>query len=398
MEMKKLILASAIACALPTLALADVTITGTLAVGLDSLQYAGNNNATSTANAPSGYATNVGHARTTGVDDLGSEIVIKGDEDLGNGLKTIWKISSGFNANGTATPGSGKGVFADRESFVGLDDATYGSIKMGKLNDTLVLTESTDNFYGPRRDYGFGGGLNVNTPLYEEGATPLGGFGELNGDGRVSNTVRYDSPTYAGFSYNLDYNASETTSNGHMAGDQYGVHVNYSNAATGLFIGGAYKIALNEAQNSAGTHNGYTERLEGGYNGDALTVAFTLNRDSLYGDDTSGMANAFVTVAGLTANTAAHLTGNSWGSYIAYQIGNWKPQIEYSQRFNSTVDGVTLNTGAREASFELDYSLSKRTILLAGYAEILESAGLQALQGDSSDVNRLIYTGMVHHF
>jgi predicted porin len=396
--MKKRIITTAIACALPALAHADVTISGVMAVGLDSLQYAGNNNATSTANAPAGYATNVGHTRTTGIDDFASEIIIQGNEDLGNGMKSIWKISNGFDADGVAAPGSGQGVLADRETFVGLDDATYGSIKMGRLNDTLLLTESTDNFYGPRRDYGFGGGLNVNTPLYEEGGTPLGGFGALSGDGRIPNSVRYDSPNFNGFSYNLDFNASENNTGGHMAGDQYGVHVNYSNAETGLFIGGAYKIALNQAQNSAGTHNGYTERLEGGYNGDALTVAFTLNRDSLYGDDTSGTANAFVTVDGLAGNTAAHLTGNSWGSYIAYQIGNWKPQIEYSQRFNSTVDGVKLQTGAREASFELDYALSKRTMAIVGYAEIFESAGLQALQGDLSDVDRLTYTALVHRF
>jgi predicted porin len=392
--MKKLVLASAVALALPIMAHADVTISGNVNVGFDSLKYTNNSNAT-TKSSSNPLGSNVGTTTTTGVDDFGSQIVFKGDEDLGNGLKTIWKVSNGFNANGAATPGSGSGVFADRETFVGLSSETLGSIHMGKLNDTLVLTESTDNLYGPRRDFGYGGGLNVNTPLYEEGGQPLGGFGGLNGDGRVKNSVRYDSPTWSGFSFNADYNASESVSSNHMSGDQYGIHVNYNNAATNLFVGGAYKIGLNTAQNSSGTKNSSTSRIEGGYNGENLTCAVTFNHDSLYADSTG---TNFVSVAGLTANTAAHLTGNSWGTYVAYQFGAWKPQFEYSSRPNSTVDGHTIASSAHEASFELDYSLSKRTTVIAGYAEIVESAGLQTLQGDSSSTNKLSYVALLHSF
>jgi len=381
--MKKLLIASAVACALPVLAHADVTISGNLNAGLDSIVYAGNG----------GGDTQASTTRTTGVSDYGSQIKFAGNEDLGNGLKTIWLVTAGFNANGVTTPGSGSGLLADRETWVGLQSDSLGKVRMGKLNDVLLETESTDNLYGPRRDFGAQGGGNINTPLYEDGSTPLYGnvWGLAQGDGRAHNSIKYDLPgNLNGVSGQLQYIAGEKVTNGKEVDDLYGIHLQYTNAATNLFIGGAYMAQPNQGSNY---DTGSIARVEAGYNGENLSVAFTFNHDSLYGDDSN------TTVATLIgANTASHMTGNSYAMYAAYQFGAWKPQIELSHRNNVTVDGHELSSSSSEESFELDYSLSKRTTIVAGYAQLVESDGLQALQGDQTNKSDMTYVALLHSF
>ncbi|WP_166642161.1 porin [Paludibacterium purpuratum] len=383
--MKKLSLVMAVAAALPVLAHADVTISGSLNVGIDSIKYAGTGGGAAST------------ARTTGVDDFGSQIVFSGTEDLGNGLKTVWKISNGFNADGVATDGSGSGTLGNRETYVGLKSDTLGQLRMGKLNDVLLETESTDNMNGPRRDSGAQGGGNINTPLYEEGSTP--GYGKVfslsGGDGRQKNTIKYDMPEWNGISGQLQYTAGETTVNNKSVKSQYGFHVNYNNAATNLFVGAAYLAEPDQGGNHDKTSA--TSRIEGGYNGDNLTVALTFNHDSLYGDTTAAAASRFTTLYGIS-NSSSHMSGNSWGTYVAYQIGNWKPQAEYSRRQDISVDGQKLSTSASEVSFELDYTMSKRTGFYVGYAQLTESDGLKNLQQDDSNKSNMVYAGMVHHF
>jgi hypothetical protein len=81
--MKKLVLAAAIAAAMPVLAHADVTIYGSIRAGLDSMK-----------------STDTSFKSSTGVDDFASRIGFKGNEDLGNGLKAIWQVETGMNVDG----------------------------------------------------------------------------------------------------------------------------------------------------------------------------------------------------------------------------------------------------------------------------------------------------------
>ncbi|ATP33633.1 hypothetical protein CR207_15790 [Chromobacterium violaceum] len=73
--MKKSLIALLVAT-LPAAAFADVTIYGKIKGGVE-------------------YVDN-GVTKQTNVDDLGSRIGFKGSEDLGNGLKTIWQVETGF--------------------------------------------------------------------------------------------------------------------------------------------------------------------------------------------------------------------------------------------------------------------------------------------------------------
>jgi predicted porin len=393
--MKKLTLVIALAAALPMLAQADVTISGVMAVGVDQLVN------------PMNHFTS-----TTGVDDFGSKIDFKGTDSLGNGLQTVWQVETGFNADGSPTLGSGSGMFANRQTFVGLVDQNYGTIRMGRLNDVLLETESTDNLYSSRNDYGYNAsGDSVQTPLYENGSQPFG-FTMNNGDGRAANSVRYDSPTWNGFNAIVQYIAGENsvagtnTTQGSSSTDDWGYHIGYTNAATNLFVNIAQMTELNMNQGS----NGLTSRIESGYNGDSLTLAATFSHDSMYANTTSAGASIYQKdLAGNVFNyqwwnaqginnTNSHLVGNSWAVYAAYTLGAFKPQIEYSQRKNASVDGISVNTGARDISVALDYTLSKETFFEGGYGQVTENAGIQALNRDASSKLKESYITMIHDF
>jgi len=107
-----------------------------------------------------------------------SRIGFMGSEDLGGGLRTIFLLESGFNANNGAQ--TQPGLIFGRKAYVGFSSSTYGTAIAGRM---YTLSYSTVDFFDPQ--LGIGGG---NDNMFTRGGT------------RWSNTLRYDSPTFGGFS------------------------------------------------------------------------------------------------------------------------------------------------------------------------------------------------------
>ncbi len=82
MNRKMLVVALSAACASP-LALADVTIYGTMNSSLESVKATGAANSANDVKSTSRVSSNT------------SKIGFKGQEDLGNGLKAIWQVEQG---------------------------------------------------------------------------------------------------------------------------------------------------------------------------------------------------------------------------------------------------------------------------------------------------------------
>jgi predicted porin len=132
----------------------------------------------------------------TRIDDTGSLIGFKGNEDLGNGLKAIWQVEQGLNIDGTtgSTSGNGYGnTFATRDSFVGLQGA-FGKVRIGKLS-TFLNSDA-----GAPDAWIYGKGVNGQS------------YSSINVlDGRVNNAIRYDIPEFvAGLSGAVVYGVDET--------------------------------------------------------------------------------------------------------------------------------------------------------------------------------------------
>lgn len=117
----------------------------------------------------------------------GSRWGMQGTEDLGNGLKALFRLENGFNiGNGTASQG---GAEFGRHAYVGLQDKAYGTVTLGRQYDPLIdLVGSV-------------GG----TALLSGVAAHPGDVDNLDHSSRVNNSVKYRSPTWGGFTFGAMY-------------------------------------------------------------------------------------------------------------------------------------------------------------------------------------------------
>ena len=349
--MKKII-AVAIA-ALPMAAMADVTIYGKVAGGIESDRgFDGVSN--------------------TRVSDYTSRIGFKGSEDLGNGLKAIWQLESRFKVDGEQA-GTG---FATRQSFVGFQSNDLGTLRLGHLN-----------YYGNDR-------MSDVDPLLATGnafVTPTGT--------RLKNAVRYDSPVFHGFNAAVMFGAGENKAaeksnivNGvetaklwEGSQDTWNIGLGYEYA--GFVADYEYTGWLNQGEVAGEAKDGQNHRVQFGYNANNLQVIAGYQAGKYIGD---GLSNSYYgeligAVAGTEYKTSeATLTA-------AYTIGNWTPRLIYTKGWNIKANGVKQNdTGYQQYIAAVDYTLSKRTMLELSFAQT---------NADNQDNDaRTISLGMEHKF
>lgn len=153
---------------------------------------------------------------------------LQGTENLGGGLKAIFKLESNFNIDNGALDTNG--MFA-REANVGLSGG-FGTVRAGRVYHAY------DTFFGAVNH-------NANTNINVSGA--VAGVGLAHYGGRASNAVRYDSPSLNGFRMSFAYGLGENKTATQSAADQYSLAAWY--AAGPLTVGAAYQ--LQESQSAA---------------------------------------------------------------------------------------------------------------------------------------------------
>lgn len=175
---------------------------------------------------------------------------LKDTENLGAGWQALVRLESGFSlVNGKAAQG---GREFGRQAFVGLTHRDWGSVLLGRTYDPLV---------------------DMTTVLTAEGiggSTPFATPGDVdNNDGsmRISNAVKYISPSFAGLNAQALYDFSGLP--GH-AGQGSTVSIGLSYAYGPLRLAGGYMQASNAG--AASTRSGW-----GGPSADALFDGASIN-------------------------------------------------------------------------------------------------------------------------
>lgn len=138
----------------------------------------------------------------------GNRLGFKGQEDLGNGLKAVFQLESGFNiANGTAGQ---NGALFSRIATVGLSDATLGTVTIGRQQtlayDTLIATD----VYGVANNIALAGYQSTLTGLrWNSSVKYVNKYDNFNYGAEIAsgNTVGSDS-TSSGYGLNAGYTAS----------------------------------------------------------------------------------------------------------------------------------------------------------------------------------------------
>ncbi|WP_109476179.1 porin [Paraburkholderia sp. C35] len=158
----------------------------------------------------------------------GSRWGVRGSEDLGGNLSAIFVLESGFNGS-TGSLGQ-NGTFFGRQVYVGFTSPTWGTATLGRQYPT---------------EYDYVGPLTAGGDWAASGA----GFGahpadldNLDGTYRFNNSVKYRSPSYAGFSFGAQYSVGGVAGN-FTRNEIYSLGTGYN--AGPVTIGAAFTYAKN---------------------------------------------------------------------------------------------------------------------------------------------------------
>ena len=264
----------------------------------------------------------------------------KGSEDMGNGLKANFTLEMGLNSN-NGNMDNNLGQIFQRLSTIGLSGASWGSVNFGRQYSPVFL--------------------NVQAPNDLFRIAGVGSIYSLTNTGvaRVSNSIKYDSPRWSGFSvaamYSMGNTGTGTGTTGNVStgaggvpmdlGRQAGFAANYANGP--LSLGGGYNKLYLVAPDAFGIYDTQkTIAATGSY--DFKVVAINLGWQENKIDD--NQQDRTVWNAGLTVPV----------------FGADSVKLQYSDRHDKLVNSAD----SKLTALGYVHPMSKRTTLYATYAKM----------------------------
>lgn len=293
-----------------------------------------------------------------------SRLGFKGTEDLGGGLKANFQIETNVGFDQPAATSLG-----NRQAWVGLSGG-FGEVQLGRVwtpyDDTRALINDTFNA-------NFASSFNVWEGYFD----------------RTSNGIRYNTPSFSGFSAAGAYAFGEDKTATAKASSLTSVSLNYANGP--IAAGLAHQIEKDGA--GAGTIYADQTSLT------ALLGAVTDTKrtytlvNASYDFGVAKVLAGYNTVKATSSATTGNAKANEWnigaevplGSALALGVGYAESQVK--------LNGVDQNdtTGYSAA---LKYTLSKRTFVYGG----LTKAEEETAAGVSVSKTTRVFAGISHSF
>ena len=383
--MQKKLIALAIA-GLSTAAFAqsNVTISGRMSVGVESMSGGG------AAAAIPGSGGSTSYASRFRAIDNNSNIRFAGEEALGGGNSAWFQIESAVGTtNNVGTTGGLYGTTTStgvgtRNTAVGLKGG-WGTALIGKWDVHYQSMAAVDA-------NGLTGGLAVNTNSINL-LNSINGAAVI-GSGRDNNLMAYISPNWNGFSFLLGYTTVGQANTAGLARKDGGWQFKptYSNGPLDIAYSHlSVNAAANAAPNAAGfsclnSATGVTTTRAACLATEFPTAAVAANSGN--GVDVSanrlGVAYSFpmgfkvgliwdkskMTNNGPLAG-ATWMERTAWALPMSYTTGAHKVSFTYAKTNDvNTSAGSTPDSGAKMAMLGYEYSLSKRTIVGVAYTQL----------------------------
>ncbi|MDP2812005.1 MAG: porin [Rhodocyclaceae bacterium] len=328
----------------------NVTISGAMDLGMESVSASG---ATAGVNATS----------RTRVTNNTSWIRFSGAEDLGGGLKAVFQIEQDVNGDTQSATG-----IASRNTYVGLTGG-FGTAIIGRHD--VHYTSHLGVV-----DWGSAGAM-------PHAANTLNIVGQVNGvgviGGRLDNLVAYISPSFGGLTAQLGWVAAGTgateltTPNLPAKETGWNLFLKYSNGPIGAFWSHTNVNHLGAATAGAATA-GVVAGVLAVVPGAAATSGLDVVADRLGAAYTFPMG---VKVGLIYDNTkidgAAGLVAKrtAWGLPISYKMGANNFYFSYAKSGDvSNAAATGANTGANSYALGYAHDLSKRTQVGVSYSKI----------------------------
>lgn len=320
---KSLIALAVLAASGAAMAQSSVTVYGRLDAGIGSGKVGTVNNGV----GPVSNSQLFSNQLTT------SRLGFRGTEDLGGGMSAIFGLETGLNPDAPSPT-----TLGDRAAFVGLSGG-FGTIKLGRhdtsfddIRDLMVSSNLWDSpFYTSVETVLGTGGSATN------GVSTLADYGD-----RASNQIRYESPSFSGFTFGVSHAFDESKA---FNRDVTAFNVRYK--AGNLDVGVAHQE--NSQRVVAPTLVTESNAI------DYTTVAAAYNFGSFRVSGGWNQAKQTEVASPIKANTytiGVNVPVNALDFSVGYSTGKSKQA------------GATLEKGSA-FSAGVTYSLSKRTRLYA---------------------------------
>jgi predicted porin len=164
-----------------------------------------------------GYAP--GQSSLLSENNIGSRLGLRGNEDLGDGLRALYTIEAGIGLD------TGSGGIATREASVGLQSRA-GTLRLGYLLTPLddlhgiagpgyksnVMNDNLPGFWANGYSNSFTGASAGGTVACAQAPPSSGNADSFAFDNRYGNSLRYDSPELGGFVFASHLALGETPS------------------------------------------------------------------------------------------------------------------------------------------------------------------------------------------
>jgi predicted porin len=273
----------------------------------------------------------------------------KGSEDLGNGLKAIFKIDFQYDT----TERNKNGAITDRDQWLGLG-SNWGKLRFGTISTEYkshgAMLDPVYRTVVQGRDIGLQSSLHT-------------GAGDTTAQGRATNTFRYDSPVFSGFQamghYTLQSETAAASANspwgigGQWQGGGFLVYADYITSDTG---------GDDDAWDIGGRWAYENFALFGMYEGDGGAISQNGNAVSAQLGVTSLQNPADPDGDGDGADT--------WFVGGTAKFGNNLLYLAYGQQDDSSwLKDQGVKSGYDVWNIVGYHSLSKRTLVYAGYAQ-----------------------------
>lgn len=373
-------------------------------------------------------ATKLGNSADTGMFNGGlspSRIGFRGAEDLGDGLRAVFTLETGFNSpngvisNGLASLAANQ---AKTQTTVSADSSLAGQLFNREAN--LGLSSSSLGTITFGRNYSFGYDTLVQYDPMEGSQTfsPFGYSGSYGGGGstedyRIDNSIKYKFQSN-GFRFGALYKLGDQTGSTD-AQSEFQLNLGYEYGA--FSVVGTYSAVKDAVfatnSNTVGAVNitvadTTSYMLAASYKIDHLRLRGGYERIDFDNPSNAGLDTGITSTLGYPVGTVNITAYNLEKRFDVYFSG---VTYEVSPQFNATVafydvkqndysngactTGVNVATCSGSNKFYSvlgDYKLSKRTHLYAGYMANKVSGGFSS--GFLNDSNGFLGAGIKHAF
>lgn len=333
------------------------------------------------------YTNSAGRGTTVAMaagNTSGSRWGLKGSEDLGNGLKAIFRLENGFNSS-TGTLLQGGREFG-RQAYVGLTSVQYGTLTLGRQYNSFQDLLPYDN----------GGGVG----MLDQIALNIYDNDDINNTWRSDNSIKYVSPSLNGLTVEGLYGFSNQA--GAFANNRtWSVGASYQNGP--LRLDAAYVLANKPNANASGsisTYYGPTTSPFPNAGGFARNELYGFGGSYSLGKATVGL---MYSSSRFTMNSGEQVRFQNFDANIRYTVTPFiMVGAAYAYTLEDSAASFTKDAHFNQFVIGAQYYFSKRTDVYidAGYQRATGAkAWLQGAGGQSSTGNQAIVTlGIRHKF